>query len=141
MKNKRHLQIGDQIRDVLARALREELHDPRIGFVTLTSVDVSPDLRHAKVFVSTFQSDETEVLHALEEARHLLQRAIAREARTRFTPRLRFVSDRTSERGFAVEALIDEVAPESSEIETGDDVDGNHAADTDARSPGDDDSA
>ena len=127
MKNKRHLQIGDQIRDVLARALREEVHDPRIGFVTLTSVEVSPDLRHAKVFVSTFQSDDSEVMTALEEARHVLQRAIAREARTRFTPKLRFLSDQTSERGFRVEALIDEVAPE--------DADGGPADSVDAASP------
>ena len=93
-----------------------ELKDPRIGFVTVTGVETSPDLRHAKVFVSVLGSDRSgrRSLDGLEAAHGLLQARIARELRLKRTPQLAFEYDPTVERGVRMTQLIDELAPDDS---------------------------
>lgn len=107
--------IADVVRDVVARLLREEVRDPRIGFVTLTDVRVSPDLRHAKVFFSRLGSDDDRESsrRALNHAVPFFRRALAREAGLRHTPDIRFEVDRSLEQGARVDALIDAVSTES----------------------------
>jgi ribosome-binding factor A len=103
--SRRPQRVAEQIRDDLARLLREELRDPDVGFVTLTDVELSSDLRHARVYVSVL-GDETRALAALDRARSFLRHALAREGRLRFTPDLRFVVDRSTTTGFRVERLL-----------------------------------
>ena len=103
--------VAEQIRGVLVDLIRDELRDPRIGFVTLTGVALSPDLKQARVFVSRLgpESERATAVEALNHAAPFLRRSLADRARLRFTPGLRFVSDATLERGSRVEALIQEI--------------------------------
>jgi len=111
--------IGDLVRHVLARLLREELRDPRVGFVTVTEVTMSPDLRHARVWVSILGSDPADALTALGRALPFLRRALAREARLRFTPELHFALDESIAGGDRVERILqglsDDDAPPASD--------------------------
>src|SRR5215467_6205337 len=86
--------VNESLRAVLAEALGE-LKDPRIGFVTVTGVETSPDLRQAKVFVSVYGSERKRAasLEALETAHGVLQRRIASELRMKRTPQLTFQYD------------------------------------------------
>ena len=105
--------VNEAVRQVLSEAVGE-LKDPRIGFVTVTGVETSPDLRHAKVYVSVFGSEESrqESLAGLEAAHGVLQGRLARELRLKRTPQLAFEYDPTVERGVRMTQLIDEFAPD-----------------------------
>jgi ribosome-binding factor A len=102
--------VNEAVREVLSARIAQGLNDPRIGFVTLTSVETSPDLRHARVYVSVLgdESERTETLAALDSAHGLLQQAIARELRMKRTPTLRFVFDESIGRGMRISELLDE---------------------------------
>jgi len=108
--HRRNERVSEEIRGVLADAIRE-VRDPLVGFVTLTGVDLSPDLRLARVFVSRLgtEADRDAAVSALNHAAAFLRRAIAARARLRYTPALRFVADATIERGSRVEAIIREL--------------------------------
>jgi ribosome-binding factor A len=105
--------VNESVRQVLSEAVGE-LKDPRIGFVTVTGVETSPDLRHARVYVSVFGSDESrqDSLAGLEAAHGVLQARLARELRMKRTPQLAFEYDPTVERGVRMTQLIDELAPD-----------------------------
>lgn len=103
--------LAELILDILARLVREELRDPRIGFVTLTGVRVSADLRHARVFVSRLgvAAERAASVAALNGAAPFLRRALALQARLRRTPDLAFVEDTSLETGFRVDHLLEEI--------------------------------
>jgi ribosome-binding factor A len=105
--------VNESVRAVLAEAVGE-LKDPRIGFVTVTGVETSPDLRHATVFVSVLGSQRKRdtSLAGLEAAHGVLQGQIARELRLKRTPQLTFQYDPTVEHGVRMSKLIDELAPD-----------------------------
>ena len=105
--------VNESVKEVLANAL-PELKDPRIGFVTITGVETSPDLRHARVFVSVLGSatKRERSLQGLEAAHGMLQARLARELRMKRTPQLAFEYDPTVERGVRMTKLIDELAPD-----------------------------
>jgi ribosome-binding factor A len=105
--------VNESIRQVLSERL-PELKDPRIGFVTVTGVATSPDLRHAKVFFSVLGSEDTQkrTLDGLAAAHGVLQSAVARELKLKRTPQLTFEYDQSVERGVRMSKLIDELAPE-----------------------------
>jgi ribosome-binding factor A len=105
--------VNDAVKEVLGRALLG-LKDPRIGFVTITGVETSPDLRHAKVFVSVLGSEKKrdQSLQGLEAAHGILQAKLAQELRMKRTPQLAFEYDPTVERGVRMTRLIDELAPD-----------------------------
>ena len=111
MTGHRSERVADVIREVLAKLLLLEVRDPRIGFVTLTGVELSPDLKHARVFVSTLgeESARRDGVRALNHAAPYFRRALAKEGRLRFTPSLRFVEDAAAERGMRVEAALREI--------------------------------
>jgi ribosome-binding factor A len=101
--------VDEALREVLSDAITQ-LKDPRIGFVTVTAVDTSPDLRRASVWVSVL-GDETErrlSLDGLRSAHGLLQRAVARQLRLKNTPQLEFAYDDTPERAARMERLLAE---------------------------------
>jgi ribosome-binding factor A len=106
--------VNEAVREVVSEGLNE-LKDPRIGFVTVTGVETSPDLRHARVYVSVLGSDRkrTKTLDALAAARGVLQGRLADELRMKRTPQLAFEYDPTVERGVRMTQLIDELAPDA----------------------------
>jgi ribosome-binding factor A len=103
--------VNESVRQVLSEAVGE-LKDPRIGFVTVTAVDTSPDLRHARVYVSVLGAEKkrAQSLAGLEAAHGVLQRRLARELRMKRTPQLAFEYDPAVERGVRMTQLIDELA-------------------------------
>jgi ribosome-binding factor A len=108
--------VNESVRQVLSEAVGE-LKDPRIGFVTVTGVETSPDLRQARVFVSVLGSERkrTQTLAGLQAAHSVLQTQLARELRMKRTPQLAFEYDPSVERGVRMSKLIDELAPDDSE--------------------------
>jgi len=108
--------VNAAVREVLAEAVGE-LRDPRIGFVTVTDVDTSSDLRHAVVYVSVLGSDKKRenTLAGLDAAHGVLQARIAHELRLKRTPQLAFEYDESVERGVRMSHLIDELAPDDHE--------------------------
>jgi ribosome-binding factor A len=105
--------VNEAVRQVLSEAVGE-LKDPRIGFVTVTGVETSPDLRQAHVFVSVLGSERKReaTLAGLAAAHGVLQARIASELRLKRTPQLTFEYDPTVERGLRVSQLIDELVPD-----------------------------
>jgi ribosome-binding factor A len=105
--------VNESVRQVLSETL-PELKDPRIGFVTITGVETSPDLRHARVFVSVFGPEKKRqaTLEGLAAAHGVLQSRIAHELRLKRTPQLAFEYDRSVEEGVRMSKLIDELAPD-----------------------------
>ncbi len=105
--------VNAAVREVLSEAVGE-LKDPRIGFLTVTGVSTSPDLREARVYVSILGSeDERErTLQGLAAAHGVLQSRLGRELKMKRTPRLTFEYDPTVERGVRMSRLIDELAPD-----------------------------
>lgn len=110
MSSQRLRRVDEAIRQVIGQALAGELKDPRVGFVTVTDVRTSPDLRHAHVHVSVL-GDERErggSLQALQSAHGFLQRRIAGELRLKRTPTLEFHYDATTDTAMRIEALLQE---------------------------------
>jgi ribosome-binding factor A len=102
--------VNEALREVLSARIAEGLKDPRIGFVTVTAVETTPDLRHARVFVSVLgdETDRDRTLAGLSSSHGLLQAEIARELRMKRTPTLEFVYDESIDRGMRISKLLDE---------------------------------
>ena len=101
--------VDAAMRHVVGDAVAQDLKDPRVGFVTVTDVKTSPDLRHARVYVSVLGTPEERdaSLEGLRSAHGYLQRRVARELHLKNTPELQFVFDETTERAFRVEELLE----------------------------------
>ena len=104
--------VNEAVREVVSARIAEGLRDPRIGFVTVTAVETSPDLRHARVYVSVLGSEEERAatLEGLESAHGVLQQAVAGELRMKWTPTLQFVFDESIDRGMRITELLDDDA-------------------------------
>jgi ribosome-binding factor A len=102
--------INEVLREVIGAAIATDLSDPRIGFVTVTSVDTSPDLRSAKVHVSVLGEEDAreQALEGLRSSHGVLQAKIAAETRMKRTPTLSFHYDPTVERGMRISRLLEE---------------------------------
>ena len=102
--------VDEAMREVLSGAITSELKDPRVGFVTVTSVDTAPDLRHARVYVSVLGTDPVRrrSLDGLRSAHGYLQRRVAEELHLKHTPTLEFVYDDTTDRGLRIARLLEE---------------------------------
>ena len=105
--------LADQIQRDLSETIRSELKDPRVGMITITAVEVSRDLSHARVFVSALASAEAmeETLDALRHAAGFLRSRLAHSLTSRTVPELQFVYDESVERGARLSRLIDEANP------------------------------
>jgi ribosome-binding factor A len=110
MPGDRMRRVNVAVREVLSARLSQGLKDPRIGFVTVTGVETSPDLRHARVFVSVLgdEEDRERTLAGLASSHGVLQAAIARELRMKRTPTLEFLYDESIDRGMRISELLDE---------------------------------
>jgi ribosome-binding factor A len=104
--------VADLIQRELSELVRLEVRDPRVGMLTITSVDVSPDLSHAKVFITLLEKDKLEdTLHGLQRAAGYLRSQLAKRMKLYTTPELRFAYDESVERGDHLSRLIDSVIP------------------------------
>jgi ribosome-binding factor A len=104
--------VNEALREVLSEGIGA-LKDPRIGFVTVTGVKTSPDLRQATVYVSVLgpEKKRAATLEGLQSSHGVLQTRVNRELRLKRTPQLTFEYDPTIERGVRLSRLIDELAP------------------------------
>ena len=102
--------VDEAVREVLSDAVFSDLKDPRIGFVTVTDVKTSPDLRRARVYVTVLGTNEekTETMAGLQSAHGILQRRVGAELRMKRTPTLEFVYDDTTDRVMRMEQLLDD---------------------------------
>lgn len=118
MSNQRAARLGEQIREELAQLIRG-LKDPRIGFVSVVRVEVSGDLRHAKVYISVMGDDQAkkESMKGLQSANGFLRSELAQILRLRYTPELHFVLDESIEHGTRIAKLLAEVQREMKEQE------------------------
>jgi ribosome-binding factor A len=110
MATARMRRINEVLREVVGAAIGSELSDPRIGFVTVTSVETSPDLRTAKVYVSVLgsEAEREATLAALRSSHGVIQSKIAAETRMKRTPTLSYHYDETIERGMRISRLLEE---------------------------------
>ncbi|WP_028058582.1 30S ribosome-binding factor RbfA [Candidatus Solirubrobacter pratensis] len=110
MTGDRMRRIDEAMREVLSGAITSELKDPRVGFVTVTAVKTSPDLRRAQVFVSVLGNpgERRRSLQALTSAHGYLQRRVGSELHIKNTPTLEFVYDDTAERSQRINELLSE---------------------------------
>jgi len=113
MTSRRALKAAEAVREVVGMAILAELNDPRIRDVTVTHVEVSADMRHAKVHVSVM-GDETRQrlsLRGLQSAAGFLQSKVAKRIETRYTPRIEFVLDQGVKKSIEVARILHEVLP------------------------------
>lgn len=109
MASERMRRVDEAMRAVLSDAVSQELKDPRVGFVTVTGVKTSPDLRHARVFVSVLgdDADREASLAGLRSAHGFLQRRVAQELRLKHTPALEFAYDTSIDTGLRITELLE----------------------------------
>jgi ribosome-binding factor A len=108
MSSGRMRRVDEAVRAVLSDAISSDLKDPRVGFVTVTGVKTSPDLRHARVYVSVLGDDAAREasLAGLRSAHGFLQRRVADELTLKHTPALMFEYDTSVDRGMRISELL-----------------------------------
>jgi ribosome-binding factor A len=113
----RSQRVTEQILRELAELIRLEVKDPRVGFITLTDVEITPDYAHAKVYFTSLKGEEglEETLVGLRRASGFLRRELGRRVRIHTTPELHFHYDQSVERGSRMSQLIDRVLREDEE--------------------------
>ncbi len=109
MATSRMRRVNEAVREVVSAHIGDDLKDPRIGFVTVTSVDTSPDLTRARVYVSVLgaEAEQEAALEGLRSSRGFLQAKLGEELRMKRTPTLEFVYDESIERGMRMSALLE----------------------------------
>lgn len=116
MSSRRVLKAAEAIREVVGMAILADLKDPRIQGVTVTKVEVSPDMRQAKVYVSIMGDDAAQnlCLHGLQSSAGYLQQKIAKRIDTRYTPRIIFHLDMGVKKSIAIARMLEGILPEES---------------------------
>lgn len=114
--------VCEQIRRDLADIIRSELKDPRIGMISLTSVELTPDYAHAKIYFTTLDTSHLpEIQVGLRRASGFMRRELGRRVRIHTLPELHFIHDDSLERGASLSKLIDEAAALSRSTDEGED--------------------
>jgi ribosome-binding factor A len=110
--------VGEQIKKEISGLIQTELKDPRIGFITVTGVDVTNDLSLARVYLSILGSEEQkeETLYAIGRAKGFLRSELGRRIRLRHTPEIEFRFDHSIEYGSRIEGLLQQINRDSREI-------------------------
>ena len=113
MSSRRVQKAAEAIREVVSMAILADLRDPRIADVTVTYVELSPDMRHAKVHVSVMGDKKKQdlCLHGLQHSAGFLQRKIGQRIDTRYTPKIEFMLDMGVKRSIEITQILDEVLP------------------------------
>jgi ribosome-binding factor A len=109
--------VADLILHEIARIIRTQVKDPRIGFVTFTAADVSPDLQHARVYYTVLgdESAREQTRRGLESATPFVRREIGQQLRIKAVPELRFLYDEALERGLRVREILEDIHHEPEE--------------------------
>lgn len=113
MASTRMQKMSRLLRDELSRIIREEINDPRLGFVSITEIEMTPDLHVAHIYISAYGTpkEQEESMAVLEGAASFLRGEIGRQIEMRYIPELRFHLDRSIERGSRVVELLREIEP------------------------------
>ncbi len=111
MPNRRHIQVAEEIQQIVSYLIQRELKDPRIGFATITNVEVTTDLRFARIYVSVMGSDEErkDTMTALQSARGFVRHEVATRMTTRTVPEIQFKLDRGLEYSDQINRLLSEI--------------------------------
>ncbi len=122
MSNYRPERVGAAIREEVSSILQRDIKDPRLGFATVTDVEVSGDLHHVKIFVSILGDEESraQTMEALDSATGFVRSEIGRRVPLRLTPEISFEYDDSIERGARILKLIEDVRSEENDEESGD---------------------
>jgi ribosome-binding factor A len=122
MPSTRPSRVGDQLRAEISDLLAREVHDPGIGFLTVTQVTVSPDLQVARVYYTTLGDERArrDTARALGRATPFLRRQLGSRLRLKRVPLLEFFFDESVERGDRIERILNEISAERAEAPTGD---------------------
>lgn len=122
MSSRRILKAAEAIREVVSMTILTEIKDPRVENVTVTYVEVAPDMRSAKVHVSIMGSESQQnlALHGLRSAAGFLQAKVAKRIDTRYTPRIQFVLDQGVKRSIEVSRMLADLLPRPTTAELGD---------------------
>ena len=116
--NKRTNILAEMMQRKLSTLIQQEISDPRLsGLVTISGVNISRDLSHAKVYFTVFQDDATSVESILNNAASFLRSALARSSKTRTVPQLHFIYDESIDYGKRLSRLIDEANPPGSDVD------------------------
>jgi ribosome-binding factor A len=129
MSSRRRQQVGDLIRDEVSQILTYEMKDPRLGMVSITRVEMSPDLRYATIHASVYgeEEEQSETLHALSGASGYIRRLLAPRLRIRHIPVLSFRLDKSMAHADQIARTLNQIREEEgSEIETVQDTDGSN---------------
>jgi ribosome-binding factor A len=117
---KRSERVAGSLRRELAKLIQLEIKDPEVGFVSLSDVEVTRDLSHAKVFITVFESEKAaSSLKALQRAAGFLRKRLGQEMRIRSVPELHFHHDASVETGLRMDGLIDAAVASDREHEDG----------------------
>ncbi len=107
---KRSKRVGDQLRREVADIIMHRLKDPRIGFLTVTSVDVTDDLRNARVYISVLKKEETDqVLGALNSARGFVRAEVKKRLKMKIIPQFDFFEDPSLDYGEKIDKLLERI--------------------------------
>jgi ribosome-binding factor A len=114
MSIQRARRVGEEIKKELSQIIHTEMKDPRLGFLSITDAETSPDLRYVKVFVSIMGSEKEQnlTLEVLQRASGFLRSELARRIRLRYTPELSFHLDNSIENGARIEKILRELESE-----------------------------
>ncbi|GAB3617875.1 30S ribosome-binding factor RbfA [Okibacterium endophyticum] len=117
-ENPRARKLADRIKEVVAKRLDRGLRDPRLGFVTITDVQVTGDLQHASIFYTVYGTDEerADTAAALERAKGMLRSEVGRNITARLTPSLEFIHDAIPENAQHIEELLREARDRDTEV-------------------------
>lgn len=121
VSKERPQRVGEAIKEELSDILRNDLKDPRIGFASVVKVEVSQDLRHAKIYISVFGDDNQKraTMKGLESAAGFIRSEVSRRIRLRFAPELSFSLDESIEQGARIARLLGDLRRGAPGGETG----------------------
>jgi ribosome-binding factor A len=116
MSGRRRERVGDLLRDEISEIVQRELSDPRLGFISITHVELSPDLHYARVFASVYGSDDeqAQALIALNNASGYIRRLLTPRLRMRVIPQLTFRLDHSMEHAEEIARILRQIEPELS---------------------------
>jgi ribosome-binding factor A len=122
---KRTDRLNEQLRQEISILVRDEVRDPRVGMVTITAVETSPELDHARVFINTLgdEDEKSAAVEGLRSASSFIRTQLSRRLHIRRVPELHFQIDRVLEEAGRIEALLREVRPADEVADTVDETD------------------
>ena len=121
MSNRRQVQVADAVQQYMSGLLQRELKDPRIGFATVTRVEMSPDLKHARIYISVMGSPEEQrdTMAALESGKGFIRREIGSRLDLRTVPEINFKLDTSAEYSDRISRLLNELKAEEESRKSG----------------------